>query len=91
MDFITRTQIGEQGQVTLPDSFIRANHLEPGDLLVLTQVGDHLIVMPKKTRRLEAHKAKDILLQQAGVFSDDETLDDLRASIYAQRGRSETE
>jgi bifunctional DNA-binding transcriptional regulator/antitoxin component of YhaV-PrlF toxin-antitoxin module len=50
MDFITRTQIGEQGQVTLPDSFIRANHLEPGDLLVLTQVGDHLIVMPKKNK-----------------------------------------
>ena len=88
---VTTATVGEQGQITLPDSFIRANHLEPGDLLVLTQVGDQLIVMPEKTRRLEAHKAKDILLQQAGVFSDDETLDDLRASIYAQRGRPETE
>lgn len=32
---------------------------------------------------------RSILIQQAGVFADDDSLDDLRSSIYAARGRSE--
>lgn len=32
---------------------------------------------------------RSILIQQAGVFADDDSLDDLRASIYAARGRAE--
>ena len=40
---------------------------------------------------LRAQDSRTVLLQQAGVFSDDETLDDLRQTIYAARGRPETE
>ncbi|TAE61623.1 MAG: DNA-binding protein [Nostocales cyanobacterium] len=32
-----------------------------------------------------------ILIQQAGVFADDDSLADLRSSIYAARGRAEFE
>ncbi|MDQ1354090.1 MAG: hypothetical protein QG657_4399 [Acidobacteriota bacterium] len=40
---------------------------------------------------LESHDSRDILLYQAGALADDQNLDKLRASIYAQRGRPEVE
>ncbi len=41
---------------------------------------------------LRGPTGKEILLSQAGVFEDDkEDLDDLRASIYRDRGRPESE
>lgn len=40
---------------------------------------------------LHGQDSRTILLQQAGVLSDDETLEALRKSIYAQRGRPEQE
>jgi excisionase family DNA binding protein len=38
---------------------------------------------------LRSHDSRAILLQQAGVLADDESLAPLRAAIYAQRGRPE--
>ena len=35
--------------------------------------------------------SRAILLSQAGVLKDDDTLDELLAHIYRERGRSETE
>jgi excisionase family DNA binding protein len=40
---------------------------------------------------LRSQDSRTILLEQAGVFADDETLDELRAKIYAERGRPEVE
>lgn len=40
---------------------------------------------------LQSHDSRDVFLYQAGSLADDETLDELRASIYAERGRSEVE
>ena len=41
---------------------------------------------------LQGPTPKEILLRQAGVFEDDkEDLDELRASIYRDRGRPESE
>ena len=40
---------------------------------------------------LRSHDSRTILLQQSGAFADDEMLDELRESIYATRGRAETE
>lgn len=40
---------------------------------------------------LSAQDSRQVLLSHAGVFADDETLAELRASIYAARGRSEVE
>lgn len=40
---------------------------------------------------LESHDSRNMFLNQAGSLSDDETLADLRALIYAERGRPETE
>jgi phosphoesterase RecJ-like protein len=37
------------------------------------------------------HDSRTILLQQAGVLADDDTLPELRAAIYAARGRAEAE
>lgn len=38
---------------------------------------------------LRSQDNRTVLLQQAGAFSDDESLVDLRAAIYQARGRSE--
>ena len=40
---------------------------------------------------LRAQDSRTILLQQAGAFSDDPTLEEMRDQIYANRGRSEIE
>ena len=40
---------------------------------------------------LKSQDSRAVLLQQANVLADDETLSELRAIIYAARGRSETE
>lgn len=40
---------------------------------------------------LRSYDGRMLLLQQAGALSDDETLTELRAAIYTQRGRPETE
>lgn len=40
---------------------------------------------------LRSHDNRTILLNQAGAFSTDETLSELRSLIYTDRGRSETE
>lgn len=40
---------------------------------------------------LRAQDSRTILLQQAGALADDETMDELRANIYAERGRPEVE
>ena len=40
---------------------------------------------------LRSYDGRTILLQQAGALAGDETLPELRAAIYAARGRSETE
>jgi excisionase family DNA binding protein len=40
---------------------------------------------------LRSYDTRTMLLNQAGALSDDEKLDELRLSIYSDRGRSETE
>ena len=40
---------------------------------------------------LRSQDSRTVLLQQAGALADDDTLAPLRAAIYAQRGRPETE
>ena len=40
---------------------------------------------------LRIQDSRMVLLRQAGAFADDDTLDALRAAIYDERGRPETE
>ncbi len=40
---------------------------------------------------LRSHDSRMILLQQAGALATDETLSEVRAAIYAERGRPEAE
>lgn len=40
---------------------------------------------------LRTQDSRAILLSQAGVFKDDDTLDEILEKIYQERGRSETE
>lgn len=40
---------------------------------------------------LRSQDSRDVLLQQVGALADDESLAELRASIYAQRGRPEAQ
>ena len=44
-----------------------------------------------KTAKDEFKDSREILLSQAGALKDDDTLDELLAHIYKERGRSETE
>ena len=37
--------------------------------------------------RLSTHDSHHILLQQAGIFAEDDTVDDMLADIYAEHGR----
>lgn len=39
---------------------------------------------------LRSHDSRTLLLQQAGALAGDETLPELRAAIYAERGRPES-
>ena len=45
----------------------------------------------KKTVKNPNKNSKIIFLQQAGAFSDDSSLSELRNNIYQARGRSETD
>lgn len=40
---------------------------------------------------LRSHDSRTLLLQQAGALADDDSLAQLRATIYAERGRPEAE
>ncbi len=40
---------------------------------------------------LRSYDSRTLLLQQAGVLAGDKTLPELRAAIYAERGRPEVE
>jgi excisionase family DNA binding protein len=40
---------------------------------------------------LRTQDSRTILLQQAGAFADDPTLNEMRRQIYANRGRSEVD
>jgi excisionase family DNA binding protein len=40
---------------------------------------------------LRSYDSRILLLQQAGALANDKTLHDLRATIYEERGRPETE
>ncbi|MGK7959695.1 hypothetical protein [Crocosphaera sp.] len=45
----------------------------------------------KKTVDTAKQDSKTLFLQQAGAFSDDSSLSELRNNIYQARGRSETD
>ncbi len=40
---------------------------------------------------LRSHDSRTVLIQQAGALADDETLPELLAAIYGQRGRPEAD
>jgi excisionase family DNA binding protein len=40
---------------------------------------------------LRSHDSRTILIQQAGTLADDRSLAELRAAIYAERGRPEAD
>jgi excisionase family DNA binding protein len=42
-------------------------------------------------RWLQSHDSRDVLLYQAGSLAEDDTLTELRALIYTERGRPETD
>jgi hypothetical protein len=53
-----------------------------------------MVSTPKKTKLIiisPSQNSKTIFLQQAGSVADDDSLSDLRNSIYQTRGRSETD
>ena len=72
---------------------------------ILVNAGQKIMVSTPKKQKLiinslekeeskiisPSQNSKAIFLQQAGSFADDDSLSDLRNSIYQARGRSETD
>ena len=57
------------------------------NVLTLEEATDYLLLPREAIGCLDS---RTILLQQAGALAEDETLPDLRATIYAARDRFET-
>ncbi|MBL8204850.1 MAG: AbrB/MazE/SpoVT family DNA-binding domain-containing protein [Blastocatellia bacterium] len=84
---VTTAPIGEQGQMILPQEFRAVNHLEPGDLIAMIQVGNQLILIPEKERFVQLGDSIAFKLDEAGVTEEmlQEGLAEAREEITRER------
>ncbi len=79
-------EIKSKGQLTIPKKIREATNLEVGRLVSIIQVGDFVIVTPKRLELDEARRQIRKILQESG-FSEGEILAGLkkeRESIYEE-------
>jgi bifunctional DNA-binding transcriptional regulator/antitoxin component of YhaV-PrlF toxin-antitoxin module len=84
---VTTAPIGEQGQMILPQEFRAVNHLEPGDLVAMIQVGNQLILIPEKERFVQFSDSISTKLNEAGITEEmlQEGLSEVREEIARER------
>ena len=87
MRHVTTALLGEQGQMILPQEFRAANHLEPGDLITMIQVGNQLILIPEKERFVQLGESISSRLDEAGITEEmlQEGLSETREEIARER------
>lgn len=74
--------IKERGQLTIPKRIRDAGHLEEGREVSLIQVGECLVIAPRRLPLDEARRRLQELLA-----SSDATLDDLLQGLQEERGQ----
>lgn len=70
-EVVTTVNIGEQGQLTLPQEFREANHLQAGDSVTLIQIGNQIILVPTEAAFAEISNSIAAQLEQAGITEED--------------------
>lgn len=87
ISFVTTAHLGEQGQMTLPQSFRETQQLEPGDPITVLQFGNQLILIPEKARFTELSNSIATRLEQAGISEEvlQEGLAETRLEIAKER------
>jgi AbrB family looped-hinge helix DNA binding protein len=82
VEFVTITQLGEKGQVTVPKKYRDALRLEAGAPMAVLRLGEGLLLIPEQTR------FRQLCDRIVGVFaSHGVTEDDLLASLPEARRR----
>lgn len=86
-EVITTTNIGEQGQLTLPTEFREANHLHAGDPITLIQIGNQIILVPAEGTFTQISNFLSVKLEQAGITEEElqTGLDKIREEISRER------
>ena len=86
-NYVTSTIVGEHGQMILPKEFREANHLEPGDVINVIQVGSQLIVVSTQNQFAEIADSLSSKLEHAGITEDllNEGLAETREEIAKER------
>ena len=87
LQYLTTSQIGEKGQLTIPKEFREDLGLQTGAPFTVLRLGDGLILLPEQRRFEMLCDRVGATLSAAGV-SDKEllaTLPAARSSVYARR------
>ncbi|HKV42608.1 MAG TPA: AbrB/MazE/SpoVT family DNA-binding domain-containing protein [Blastocatellia bacterium] len=70
-NFLEITRLGNDGEVTLPASYRDSEHLSPGAVVALVQVGDALVVAPMDAEFASVVGRLESTLQSAGASIED--------------------
>ena len=73
-------EIKTRGQLTIPKKIRETSHLEEGSVVSILQVGDSLIITPKRLELDEARRQMRKLLKAAGL-----TIEELVEGIKEER------
>ena len=65
------TRVGDEGEITLPSSYRNAEHLGPGAVVAIVQVGDALVLAPVDDEFASVVDRLESALQAAGASIDD--------------------
>jgi AbrB family looped-hinge helix DNA binding protein len=80
-------QVRQRGQVTIPSQVRDALSIKEGDTLSLVQIGDTLLVTPKRLRGPELGERFVALMEEKGVTLADllQDLPTIREEIFSER------
>jgi AbrB family looped-hinge helix DNA binding protein len=80
-------QVRQRGQVTIPSQVRDALAINEGDTLTLVQIGDALLVTPKRLRGPELGEQFVALMEEKDVALADllQDLSTIREEIFAER------
>ena len=87
IDFLTTTNLGEKGQLTVPKEFREALTLEAGDPIAVVRIGNGLMLIPEHSRiRLLCERITKVFARHdiapARILA---TLPEARKRVFARR------
>jgi AbrB family looped-hinge helix DNA binding protein len=86
LEYLTTTNIGEKGQLTVPKQFREDLGLKNGAPFAVLRLGDGLILLPEQQRFEQLCERVGASLTSAGITPDDllATLPDARDRVYSR-------